>query len=77
MADLWNVQAVDTGRRAVVQVLEVVSSNTVVVVMVAIGAVAAGSRHGPLPTMDRQLAKTSIYTSLTFLLAISIKPLQP
>lgn len=77
-ADLWNVQAVDTDRWAVVVVLEVVSSDAaVVVVVMAVGAVAAGSRHGPLPTMGRQLAKTPIHTSLTFVLAVSIKLLQP
>lgn len=70
MADLWNVQAVDTDRWAVVVVLELVSSDTavVVVVVVAVGVVAAGSRHSPLPT---------IHTSLTLVLAASIKPLQP
>lgn len=73
MADLWNVQAVDTDRWAVVVVLEVVNSDAAVVVVVAVGVVAAGSRHGPLPTM----AKTPIYTSLTLVLAASIKLLQP
>lgn len=74
MADLWNVQAVDTDRWAVVVVLELVSSDTaVVVVVVAVGVVAAGSRHSPLPTM----AKTPIHASLTLVLAASIKPLQP
>lgn len=81
MADLWNVEAVDPDRWAVVVVLEVVSSDAAVVVMVmvmvAVGAVAARPRHGPLPTMDRQLAKTPIHASLTCVLAVSIEPLQP
>lgn len=77
MADLWNIQAVDTGRRVVVVVLEVVSPDAAAVVMVAVGAVTAGSRHGLLPTMDHLLAKTPIHTGLTFVLAVSIKSLHP
>lgn len=67
----------DTGRRAVVVVLKIVSPDAAVVVMVAVGAVAAGSCHDPLPMMDRLLAKTPIHTSLTFVPAVSIKPLHP
>lgn len=60
-----------------VEVLEVVISDAAIVVMVAVGAVAAGSGHGPLPVMDHQLAETPIHTSHTFVLAVSIKTLQP
>lgn len=77
MADLWNVQAVDADRWAVVVVLEAVGWEAGKVVMgVAVGAVAARPRHAPLDAMHRQLAGTAIHTGLTPVAAVSIKPLQ-
>lgn len=63
--DLRYVQAVDTDRRAVVVVLEVVR-------MVAVGAFAAGSRHGLLDAMERQLAEAPVHTGLTLVAAVNL-----
>lgn len=65
--DLRYVQAVDTGRRAVVVVLEVVE-------MVAVGAFAAGSRHGLLDAMERQLAEAPVHAGLTLVAAVGAEP---
>lgn len=51
-------------------VLEVVRCHAAVVMMVAVGAFAAGSPHGFLYTMVHQVAEAPIHTSLTSVAAV-------
>lgn len=75
--DLGYVQAVDAGRWAVAVGREVVGCDAAVVAMVAVGAFAAGSPHGFLHTMVRQLAEAPIHTGLTSVAAVRVKLVQP
>lgn len=57
--------------------LEVVRCDAaVVMVVVAVGAFAAGSPHGFLHTMVRQLAEAPIHTGLTPVAAVRVKLVQ-